>query len=128
MRKNPDDWGTPIGSDPDREVPVVKKGDSLVAMVDYFRSLLPTDTWGKLNSPVNAPALMTGLKRLREAGKTPEEIRGMMVSFIADIKRKPLPTGVAPWRGFLANLDSLATKTSVSQEATYDDIDLDGRL
>lgn len=127
MKKQADDWGTPIGSDPEAEAPTVRKGDSLVALVDYFRSLLPTDAWGRLNSPVNAPALMAGLKRMREAGHTPEQIRGMMVSFIANIKRTPLPAGVAPWRGFLANLDSLATN-KVSLEADYDDIELDGRF
>ncbi|NBS70422.1 hypothetical protein EBT31_16145 [bacterium] len=127
MKKPVDDWGTPLGADPEAEPPTVKKGDSLVALVDYFRSLLPTDAWGRINSPVNAPALMAGLKRLREAGHTPEQIRGMMVSFIANIKRTPLPVGVAPWRGFLANLDSLANSV-VTQEADYDDIELDGRL
>ena len=122
-----DDWGTPIGADPDREPQPARKGDSLTALVDYFRNLLPTDAWGKLNSPVNGPALLVGLKKLRQAGHTPEQIRGMMVSFIADIKRKPLPNGVAPWRGFLANLDSLAGTMRKADE-NYDDISVDERL
>jgi hypothetical protein len=127
-----DDWGRPIGSDPDEVVTPrpkkVSRQDSTMGLSQYFSDLLPRDAWGSLNSPVNHKALSVGISKLRKAGKTPEEIRGMMETFIANIKRTPLPMGVAPWRGFLANLDSLASKATTRKEQSYDDIDVDPRI
>ena len=134
MRKQPpDDWGTPIGSDP--EAPAssatpkkTSRQDTLTGLVGYFATILPVDAWGKLNSPVNGKALMVGVKKLRDSGKTPEEIRNMMKTFAEDIIRKPLPNGVAPWRAFLANLDRLSSTPTMSKETTYDDLQVDPRL
>jgi hypothetical protein len=70
-----------------------------------------------------------GLKKLRDAGYNSDQIRGMMQLFIADLQRKPLTEGVAPWRAFLANLDALATRaTSQQKPESYDDVETDRRL
>lgn len=127
-----DGWGTPLGSDPEKVVtPRQKKTprkDSVMGLTFYFADLLPKDSWGSLNSPVNHKALGVGVSKLIKAGNTPDQIRGMMESFIANIKRKPLPVGVAPWRGFLANLDSLASKATITKEQTYEDVEVDPRI
>lgn len=125
-----EDWGPSFGGDPEpveKTPPTVKDNPS--SHLSYFRSRLPMDAWGKLNSPVNGPALMAGFKKLRDNGYTGTQIRGMIDTFIADIERKPLPQGVSPWRGFLANLDSLAGRSSATQASdSYDDIEVDRRL
>jgi hypothetical protein len=70
-----------------------------------------------------------GLKKLRAAEYTPDQIRVMMDMFVADIKRKPLADGVAPWRAFLANLDALAKRATTYKEPdSYDDVETDRRL
>jgi hypothetical protein len=130
-RQQPDDWGTAIGSDPDKVSDTPKKKprqDSLTGLINYFRDLLPRDAWGSLNSPVNAPAMMNGLKKLQSAGHTPEDIRGMMQVFVVGMSRKPLPVGVAPWRAFLANLDSLSNQVTSTENTSYDDLEDDRRL
>lgn len=132
MKRQPqDDWGTPLGSDPDQPAPQTTRKtprqDSLTGLIAFFADNLPTDSWGKLNAPVNAPAMMTALKKLRTAGHTTDQIRGMMVAFIADINKRPLPNGVAPWRGFIANLDSLSSRATTKDE-NYDDLQVDPRL
>jgi hypothetical protein len=71
---------------------------------------------------------MVGVKKLRDSGKTPEDIRGMMKTFAEDLVRKPLPNGVAPWRAFLANLDHLSSTPTASKETTYDDLQVDIRF
>lgn len=127
-----DDWGPAFGADPEPKSAPPKKTprrDTLFGLTTYFSELLPTDAWGKLNSPVNFPAMSKGLKKLREAGYTTDQIRGMMDIFIADIKRKPLTEGVAPWRAFLANLDALAKRvTTYKEPESYDDVETDRRL
>jgi hypothetical protein len=134
MRKQPaDDWGTPLGADPEKEYTTASpkktpRQDTLSGLVGYFATILPVDAWGKLNSPVNGKALMVGVKKLRDSGKTPEEIRNMMKTFAEDLVRKPLPNGVAPWRAFLANLDHLSNTTTAPKETTYDDLQVDIRL
>jgi len=131
MRRQADDWGPALGQDPEKvsENPRKKpQRDSLTGLISYFKDVLPTDAWGSLNSPVNAPALMSGLKKLQASGHTSEEIRSMMNSFVVNISRKPLPVGVAPWRAFLANLDSLSNQVSSNENTTYDDLEVDRRL
>ena len=127
-----DDWGPAFGEDPEAKKDPPKKTerkDSLFGLTTYFSELLPRDAWGKLNSPVNFPAMSKGLKKLRNAGYTPDQIRGMMELFIADIKRKPLTEGIAPWRAFLANLDSLASRaTTYKKPDNYDDVQTDQSL
>lgn len=130
-----DDWGKAWGEDSEKvSTPPAKKKsrkDSLMGLVIYFSELLPKDSWGKLNSPVNAKAMIVGLKKLQGAGFTPDQIRGMMVTFVADIQRKPLAVGIAPWRAFLANLDSLAsrvTATNLKEPDSYDDLQTDNRF
>jgi hypothetical protein len=130
-----DDWGKSWGEDPDaKKEPAKKKTarkDTLMGLVIHFSELLPKDAWGKLNSPVNAKAMSVGLKKLQGAGFTPDQIRGMMTTFVLDIQRKPLAVGIAPWRAFLANLDSLAsqaTATSNQEPDSYDDLQTDNRL
>lgn len=133
MRKQPsDDWGATLGADPDR--PTTKasrnpaKKESLSSLIYYFNDMLPRDVWGKLNSPVNPRAMMVGLKKLQEAGHSISDIRSMMDSFLSEISRKPLPIGVAPWRGFLANLDRLSNQVPSTETSTYDDLEVDRRL
>lgn len=127
-----DDWGPAFGEDPEAKKEPPKKTarkDSLFGLTTYFSELLPRDAWGKLNSPVNFPAMSKGLKKLRTAGYTADQIRGMMELFIADIKRKPLKEGIAPWRAFLANLDTLATRATIYKKPdNYDDVQTDKRL
>lgn len=127
-----DDWGPAFGADPEPKSSPPKKTsrrDSLFGLATYFSELLPKDAWGKLNSPVNFPAMSKGLKKLREAQYTPDQIRAMMDMFVADIKRKPLADGVAPWRAFLANLDALAKRATTYKEPdSYDDVETDRRL
>jgi hypothetical protein len=109
----------------------IPRKDSLSGLVIFFSELLPTDSWGKLNSPVNAPAMIAGLRKVRDAGNTPETIRAMMRLFVSGLASKPLPDGVAPWRAFLANLDALAsavTATNLKEPDTYDDLQPDKRL
>lgn len=130
-----DDWGKAWGEDTDKAPKQPKnktpREDTLMGLVVHFSELLPKDSWGKLNSPVNAKAMIVGLKKLQGAGFSPTEIRQMMQLFVVDIQRKPLAVGVAPWRGFLANLDSLAsqvTATSLQEPDSYDDLPTDTRL
>jgi hypothetical protein len=127
-----DDWGPAFGADAEPKSAPPKKTprqDSLFGLTTYFSELLPKDAWGKLNSPVNFPAMSKGLKKLREANYTPKQIRDMMHIFITEIKQKPLTEGVAPWRAFLANLDALAKKATTYKEPdSYDDVETDRRL
>lgn len=131
-----DDWGRSLGSDPEVSNDIIgakriPRKDSLMGLVIFFSEMLPTDAWGKLNSPVNAPAMVSGLKKARDAGHTPETIRAMMRLFISGLTNRPLPEGVAPWRGFLANLDALAsavTANNLKEPDTYDDLQPDKRL
>lgn len=127
-----DDWGPAFGEDPEGKKNPPKKvarKDSLFGLTTHFSELLPRDAWGKLNAPVNFPAMSKGLKKLTAAGYTPDQIRGMMEVFIADIKRKPLKEGIAPWRAFLANLDALANRaTNIKEPDSYDDVQTDQRL
>jgi hypothetical protein len=131
-----DDWGKPLGWDPD-DAPSDRKpkkkprgGDSTYGLIQFFTDNLPANSWGDLNSPVNTRAMSAGVKKAKDAGYTPDEIRGMMKAFLVEIQNKPLPNGVAPWRGFLANLDRLAHKVRTSNTATqsYEDLEVDHRI
>lgn len=134
MRRPPaDDWGPTLGADPEKspeELISQKKPrkETLSSLIYYFNDMLPRDAWGKLNSPVNPKAMMVGLKKLQDAGRSLSDIRSMMDSFMVDISRKPLPTGIAPWRGFLANLDRLSNQVQSVETSTYDDLEVDRRL
>jgi hypothetical protein len=133
IRNQPDDWGKALGEDP--EIPAkdtrpkkALRKDTTAGLVNYFSSLLPTDAWGKLNSPVNVKAMMAGVSKMKKAGHSPDDIRSMMDLYSVEITRKPLPEGVAAWRGFLANLDSLAAKafaTNTKEPDSYDDLQPD---
>lgn len=130
-----DDWGKAWGEDPEakKEQPKKKpRKDTLFGLTVHFSEMLPRDSWGKLNSPVNAPAMSKGLKKLIDAGYSPDQIRGMMKLFIADITAKPLVNGIAPWRAFLANLDSLASRVTATNNTkepeSYDDLQADNRF
>lgn len=123
-----DDWTPSFGADESApKVPTPQKGDSVPALVRYFRDNLPADSWGTLNSPVNAPALSAGISKLKKAGYTADQIRGMMKVFFQRISQKPLPVGIAPWRGFLANLDDLASRATVKEES-YAELEPDHRI
>lgn len=129
-RPQKDDWGPSFGDDPE---PVVSTPetfkDTTGSLLSYFKDRLPTDSWGRLNSPINGPALIKGFRKLKGNGYTGDQIRGMIDIFIADIVRKPLPQDVAPWRGFLANLDSLAGRlVATATTESYDDVTTDRRL
>lgn len=127
-RKQTDDWGPAIGAD--RDTPAPKDSpDSwrLRGLVEYFKNILPMSEWGRLNTPVNGPAMMKKLKEMREAGYSATQVREMMEMYVRDIQRKPLPAEVAPWRGFLANLDALAARLSSAGQESYDDLQVDRR-
>jgi hypothetical protein len=133
MRRQEEDWGKALGEDPDLPAKdtrpkKIQRKDTISGLVNYFSNLLPTDSWGKLNSPVNAKAMMTGVSKMRKAGHSPETIRSMMDLYLLEISRRPLPEGVAAWRGFLANLDSLTAKvhaTNTKETDSYDDLQPD---
>lgn len=127
-KRQSDDWGPAIGAD--EETPDLKASpDSwrLTGLVEYFKNILPMSEWGRLNAPVNGPAMMKKLKTMRDAGYSSAQVREMMDMYVRDIQRRPLPAGVAPWRGFLANLDSLAARLSSTGQESYDDLQVDRR-
>lgn len=129
-RKHTDDWGTPIGTDPDPTptTPTERKMNSQ-SLVYYFKDHLPLESMDRIGSPVNGPALMKGFKKLREKGFTHDEIRVMIDSFIAKIKAKPLPPAVLPWRAFLSDLDSLAqSHRNLNPQQDYGKWGIDPRL
>lgn len=130
MRRTPaDDWGPTHGADPEPvERPATVRKGTIPRLVNYFADNLPRDAWGRLNTPVNVGALSTGLRKLIDAGHTEAQIRAMMEVFIADIQRTPLPQHVAPWRGFLANLDALASRATTPTTESYDDLQTDRRI
>lgn len=129
-----DDWGTPIGSDPEgvpKEVAPKKKNrqDSLTGLVNYFSDNLPQQGGMVFNTPVNGQALATAFKKLIAAGTTPEQIREMIAVFISELSAKPLPAGLAPWRAFLAKVDELSQRSlRKTGHSTYDDISVDKRF
>lgn len=124
MKRKEDDWGPALGADEKSpELPPTHQGN--IGLVRYFRDILPRDSWGLLNAPVNSAAMMKRIKDMREQGYSHEQIREMMDIYVTDISRRPLPADVAPWRGFLANLDGLAARLSTKEES-YDDVQVDG--
>jgi hypothetical protein len=129
-----DDWGKPIGADeerlPDSPVPLRKpRRDSLTGLVYFFRDSLPQQSKFALNAPVNGPALTKGFKKLIAQGYTHEQIREMIRLYVSDLVRKPLPEGITPWRGFLANLDGLSSRIKRSTgHNDYGDISTDRRF
>ena len=114
MSRFPDDWGTPLGGDPEapstQVTPPKKKTpkDSLSGLVYYFSNAMPVEAMNRIGSPVNGPALMKGFKKLTEAGFTHGDIRGMIDTFASRLRTKPLKPELLPWRVFLGDLDSLA--------------------
>ena len=132
MNRFPDDWGTPLGADPDRrEEPAKKKPrkDTLSGLVYYFRDGLPIEAMNRIGSPVNGPAMIKGFKKLQEQGFTPDDIRGMIDTFVSKLRTKPLRPDVLAWRAFLADLDSLAqSQRSLNPTETYGTWGTDSRL
>lgn len=112
MNRFPDDWGTPLGSDPETPPkPEPKKKprkDSITSLVYYFSSAMPAESMKRIGSPVNGPALMKGFKKLIEEGFTHDDIRGMIDTFASKLRTKPLKPDVLPWRAFLGDIDALA--------------------
>jgi hypothetical protein len=129
-----DDWGTPLGGDPDRpkEQPSPKKKpakDSLAGLVYYFSNAMPLETMARIGAPVNGPALMKGFKKLVEAGFTHNDIRGMIDTFASKLRAKPLKPELLAWRVFLGDLDSLAHSFRTSNpNEDYGKWGLDPRL
>lgn len=128
MKKAPDDWGSPLGGDPDRKEEVAPKKGTLPALVYYFRDCLPEESMDRIGAPVNARALMAGFKKLIDRGFTHEDIRAMIDSFVRDIARRPLPSHVAAWRGFLANLDKYAKDGKHDKDQRPSGLQIDPRL
>lgn len=132
MNRFPDDWGTPLGADPDRrEEPPKKKTskDSLTGLVYYFKDSLPLEAMTRIGSPVNGPAMMKGFKKLSAEGFTHDDIRGMIDTFISKLRTKPLRPDVLAWRAFLFDLDSLAqSQRSLNPTETYGSWGTDSRL
>lgn len=110
MKNQSDDWGVGLGEDTDKKEPAPKqkRQDSRGLLVYFFRDSLPAETLDRITAPVNGPALMKGFKKLTDKGFTTEQIREMILTFVKEITRRPLPVEVAPWRAFLANLDKYA--------------------
>lgn len=125
MKKPTDDWGSALGADPDRvETPAPKKG-SATALVYFFRDNMPEESMERIGASVNAKALLATFKKLTNRGFTDDQIRDMILAFAKEIARKPLPVHVAPWRGFIANIDKYAKDANVKQveEATKPSVD-----
>jgi len=115
-----DDWGRGLGEDPDRpKSPAPKKGYRL-ALVNFFRDSVPADYALRLNSSTNGKALMKCFATLVAHGYTDDDIRQMILQYMQEISRRPLPMDVAPWRGFIANLDKLANQidNGTSEDST----------
>jgi hypothetical protein len=128
MKKTTDDWGSPLGADPDqKEAPAPKKG-SATALVYFFRDSLPVEPMNRIGAPVNAKALLATFKKLTSRGFTDEQIRAMILTFAKEIARKPLPVHVAPWRGFIANIDKYAKDVDVKQVDEPTESSVDPRL
>ena len=127
MKRQPDDWGSGLGSDPDRieESAAPKKG-SANALVYFFRDNLPDESMDRIGAPINAKALLVTFKKLTAKGFTHDDIRDMIMAFVKDITRRPLPPHVAPWRGFIANVDKYAKgirKDESDQEPSVPTVD-----
>lgn len=128
MKKPTDDWGTALGEDPDRtETPAPKK-NTLASLVYFFQSNLPTESFDRIGAPVNGKALMFAFKKLVERGFTHDQIRDMIMAFVKEIARRPLPVHVAPWRGFIANMDKYAKEAHVKQVEEPTEPSVDPRL
>ncbi len=129
-----DDWGKPLGQDPDDVQQSSKKKprgkDTAYGLIQFFIDNLPANSWGDLNSPVNGKAMASAISKAKKSGYSADTIREMMRVYLIEIRVTPLPNGVAPWRGFLASLDRLAHKVSTSNTATqsYDDLEVDNRI
>lgn len=130
MKKLSDDWGVGLGEDPDKKEPAPKqiRQDSRGNLVYFFRDSLPTETMDRITAPVNGPALMKGFKKLTDKGFTTDQIRAMIMAFVKEITRRPLPVEVAPWRAFLANLDKYAKENYVKEDDQPTSISIDPRL
>jgi len=113
----PDNWGTAIGEDPEKEPaePQQKnkrktpkpKIDTKSGLLYHFSSLVPPDL-NRIGANVNGPAMIKCFGALVDKGFTYAEIREMMHAFFTDISRKKLPPQIAPWRAFLADIDKYA--------------------
>jgi hypothetical protein len=130
MKKQFDDWGTGLGEDPDRKEPAPKqmRQDSRGSLVHFFRDSLPTENLMRITAPVNGPAMMKGFKKLADRGFTNEQIREMILDFVKEITRRPLPVEVAPWRAFLANLDKYAKQQRTIKDVEPTTTSIDPRL
>lgn len=130
MRAVKDDWGTALGEDsqPQVKVPAPKKLTAS-SLVYFFQNSLPANYVVGLSSPVNAKALMKAFRKCIDSGLSLEQVKEMITLFMDDLAHKPLPSDVQPWRGFVANMDSLAKKLSkeIKQEE-YDGWGVDSRL
>lgn len=130
MKKQSDDWGTGLGEDPDRQKPAPKqmRQDSRGSLLYFFRDSLPAETTLRITAPVNGPAMMKGFKKLTDRGFTNDQIREMILDFVKEITRRPLPIEVAPWRAFLANLDKYAKQQRTSNDIQPTATSIDPRL
>jgi hypothetical protein len=93
--------------------------------VYLFRDTVGTDKWGSFNSAINAPALMKAFKALKENGKSHDDIKSMIKTFAVDIKAKPLPSSLPPWKAFLGRISELESRLTTARD--FDD-EIDPRL
>ena len=130
MKHQSDDWGLGLGEDPDKKEPAPKqkRSDTRGALLYFFRDSLPAETTLRLTAPVNGPAMMKGFKKLTDSGFTNNQIREMILDFVKDITRRPLPVEVAPWRAFLANLDKYAKQQRTQSDVEPTTTSIDPRL
>lgn len=129
MRRPSDDWGGGLGADPERveERPTPREG-SLGNLVYFFRNNMPVESMDRIGASINAKALMAAFRKLVDRGFTHEEIRVMILMFAKEITRRPLPVHVAPWRGFIANLDKYAKGAKKNEKDESNEPTVDPRL
>jgi hypothetical protein len=131
MRTPTDDWGGGLGSDPEKKsAPAVRppKENSRALLVYYFRDRMPEESMNRIGAPINAKALMSCFRKLVERGFTHDDIRAMIDVFAKEITRRPLPVHVAPWRGFIANIDKYAKGAKQDEKETATESTVDPRL
>lgn len=130
----PDDWGTPIGADPEAQTvartPPKKKQNpnTRLGLVMHFKNSIPPDL-NRIGADVNGPVMLKCFNSLLNRGFTHDDIREMIHAFIKDISRKKLPPHIAPWRAFLADIDKYAhaVRRAPTQEGNSE-VEIDDRL
>lgn len=110
-RVQEDDWGTPLGSDPEEPAPKPQpkkrrhNPDKAPGLVEYFTHAVQ-DVWTQRPGPkfapdVNVGAMRKAVKQLLDAGATPDTIRRAMVLCSEELRSRSLKPGQEPWKYFV---------------------------